>query len=188
VAVEAAPVAVEAVAVEAVAVEAAPVAVEAVAVEAVAVEAAPVAVEAVAVEAAPVAVEAVAVVAAPVAVEAVAVEAAPVAVEALAVPPVEAGEPTDADRPPGIVVPRGEGPDDLKMISGVGPKIEGILHGLGIYHFDQIAQWSAREVAWVDKYLKFSGRIVRDDWVAQADALATGGADEYRRRFGKDPR
>ncbi len=78
--------------------------------------------------------------------------------------------------------------DDLKMISGIGPKIEKILHDLGIYTFAQIAAWGPEEIKWVDQRLKFKGRIIREDWVAQADALATGGRDEYVRRFGKEPR
>ncbi len=79
-------------------------------------------------------------------------------------------------------------PDDLKLISGVGPKIEGILNGLGVYKFDQIAKWKKAERTWVDEKLRFKGRIERDDWVAQAKALAKGGADEYLRKFGKKPR
>ena len=78
--------------------------------------------------------------------------------------------------------------DDLKLISGVGPKIEGILHTLGIYTFSQVAGWKKAERDWVDGYLKFKGRIERDDWLKQAKALAKGGADEYRRVFGKEPR
>ncbi|HHN67556.1 MAG TPA: NADH-quinone oxidoreductase subunit NuoE [Thermopetrobacter sp.] len=78
--------------------------------------------------------------------------------------------------------------DDLKMISGIGPKLEKLLHELGVYTFRQIASWGAAEIRWVDDHLKFKGRIVRDDWVAQAEALATGGAAEYIRRFGKKPR
>jgi peptide/nickel transport system ATP-binding protein len=63
-------------------------------------------------------------------------------------------------------------PDDLKMISGVGPKIEGILNGLGVYKFEQISKWKKAERDWVDNHLKFKGRIDRDDWVKQAKALA----------------
>jgi NADH-quinone oxidoreductase subunit E len=74
------------------------------------------------------------------------------------------------------------------MISGIGPKIEGILHSLGVYTFAQVASWNAAEIAWVDDYLNFKGRITRDVWIAQADALAAGGRDEYVKRFGKDPR
>ena len=79
-------------------------------------------------------------------------------------------------------------PDDLKMIAGVGPNLEQVLNNLGIWTFGQVAAWSPNEVAWVDDYLQFKGRIVRDDWIAQADALAAGGRDEYVKRFGKEPR
>jgi NADH-quinone oxidoreductase subunit E len=63
-------------------------------------------------------------------------------------------------------------PADLKAISGIGPKLEKVLHGLGIWTFDQIAAWTPQEIAWVDDYLSFRGRIGRDDWIGQAKALA----------------
>ena len=93
----------------------------------------------------------------------------------------------ESGKPLGLAAPKGGKSDDLKMISGVGPKIEGILHELGIYHFDQIAQWTPAEVVWVDDHLKFSGRITREDWIAQAKALAKGGRKEYVKVFGKEP-
>lgn len=92
----------------------------------------------------------------------------------------EAGKPPAMDKP--------AEPDNLKLISGVGPKIEDILNELGIYKFEQIAKWKKSEREWVDGYLKFKGRIDRDDWVKQAKALAKGGAEEYERVFGKKPR
>ncbi|MAS08297.1 MAG: NADH-quinone oxidoreductase subunit NuoE [Ahrensia sp.] len=92
----------------------------------------------------------------------------------------------DGNRPAAMDKP--DNPDDLKMISGVGPKIEGILHSLGIYKWEQIAGWKKAECDWIDGYLKFKGRIEREDWVKQATALATGGVDEYVRVFGKKPR
>jgi NADH-quinone oxidoreductase subunit E len=91
----------------------------------------------------------------------------------------------DPNRPAGIEKPAAV--DDLKMISGVGPKNEGILHSLGIYTFAQIASWKQAEREWVDGYLNFKGRIDRDEWVKQADALARGGVEEYIRVFGKKP-
>jgi NADH-quinone oxidoreductase subunit E len=97
-----------------------------------------------------------------------------------------AAAPEDKNRPAGIARPAQ--PDDLSMISGVGPKIEGILHSLGIYKWEQIAGWKKAERDWVDGYLKFKGRIERDDWVKQAKALAKGGAAEYEKVFGKKPR
>ncbi|OBQ74813.1 NADH-ubiquinone dehydrogenase [Mesorhizobium erdmanii] len=64
-------------------------------------------------------------------------------------------------------------PSDLKAISGIGPKLEKVLNGLGIWTYAQIAAWSPQEIAWVDDYLSFNGRIGRDDWTAQAAVLAT---------------
>ncbi|MBZ9765768.1 MULTISPECIES: NADH-quinone oxidoreductase subunit E [unclassified Mesorhizobium] len=91
----------------------------------------------------------------------------------------------DKNRPAGIERPATV--DDLKLISGVGPKIEGSLHSLGIYTFAQVAAWKKAEREWVDGYLNFRGRIERDDWVKQAKALAKGGVAEYIRVFGKKP-
>ena len=91
----------------------------------------------------------------------------------------------DKNRPAGIDRPAAV--DDLKLISGVGPKIEGVLHTLGIFTFAQVASWKKAEREWVDGYLSFPGRIDRDDWVKQAKALAKGGVAEYIRVFGKKP-
>ncbi len=66
--------------------------------------------------------------------------------------------------------------DDLKLILGIGPKLELLCHALGFFHFDQIAEWTADEVAWVDENLEgFKGRVSRDKWVVQAKILAAGG-------------
>ena len=75
-------------------------------------------------------------------------------------------------KPETLDAARASGADDLKLISGVGPKLEGVLNDMGFWHFDQIAKWGAAEIAWVDSRLKFKGRIVRDDWMSQASELA----------------
>ncbi|WP_095589922.1 NADH-quinone oxidoreductase subunit E [Actibacterium ureilyticum] len=76
--------------------------------------------------------------------------------------------------------------DDLKLIKGVGPKLEQLLFSLGFYHFDQIAAWTGDEVAWVDQNLKgFKGRVSRDNWVDQAKVLAKGGKTEFAERVKK---
>ncbi|MEL6608441.1 MAG: 50S ribosomal protein L21 [Pseudomonadota bacterium] len=67
---------------------------------------------------------------------------------------------------------RDGGPDDLKKISGVGPKLEGLLHENGVFHFDQIAAWGPAEIAYMDDKLSFKGRIERDNWIAQATEFA----------------
>ncbi len=77
----------------------------------------------------------------------------------------------EGTRPASLDGPKGEA-DDLKKIGGVGPKLEGTLNELGIYHFWQIAEFTPDNVAWVDGYLSFKGRIDRDDWIGQAKAFA----------------
>ncbi|MFZ1679492.1 MAG: NADH-quinone oxidoreductase subunit NuoE, partial [Rhizobiaceae bacterium] len=71
--------------------------------------------------------------------------------------------------------PRAGKGDDLKLIWGVGPKLEKMLNGMGVWHFDQVAAWGKPELAWVDDRLEgFKGRASRDEWVRQARKLATG--------------
>jgi predicted flap endonuclease-1-like 5' DNA nuclease len=61
--------------------------------------------------------------------------------------------------------------DDLKKITGVGPKLEQILNKQGISTYAQIAGMSAKEMAKIGESLGFPGRIERDDWAGQAKAL-----------------
>ena len=78
------------------------------------------------------------------------------------------------------------GPDDLKQIKGVGPKLEKTLHGMGIFHFDQISTWGPKEQAWMDDNLEgFKGRATRDNWVEQAKVLAGGGETEFSKKVDK---
>lgn len=84
-------------------------------------------------------------------------------------------------RPEVLTGPRGGVADDLKKISGVGPKLEKLLNSLGFFHFDQIAGWSEAEIAWVDENLaSFKGRATRDNWVDQAKKLTHGGETDGR--------
>lgn len=83
------------------------------------------------------------------------------------------GSEVPGTRPATLTAPRGGAPDDLKRIRGIGPKLEALCNRLGFWHFDQIAAWSEDEIAWVDANLEtFKGRVTRDNWVAQARALA----------------
>jgi predicted flap endonuclease-1-like 5' DNA nuclease len=75
--------------------------------------------------------------------------------------------------------------DNLCRIKGVGAVIEKKLNNLGIYHFDQIANFSENEIAWVDEHLAFKGRIKREDWVNQAKLLAKGEETEFSKRVDK---
>jgi NADH-quinone oxidoreductase subunit E len=77
-------------------------------------------------------------------------------------------------RPELLAKPKGKA-DDLKLIWGVGPALEKLLNKIGVWHFDQIASWSAKELAWVDDKLEgFKGRAKRDEWIKQAKKLAKG--------------
>jgi len=91
--------------------------------------------------------------------------------------------PDAGTRPEALGGPRGGAADDLKKIKGVGPKLEKLCNELGFYHFDQIANWTEAEIAWVDNNLKgFKGRVSRDNWVDQAKILAEGGETEFSHR------
>lgn len=92
--------------------------------------------------------------------------------EPAAIDHVEAIQEDAGVKPEALDGPRNGQPDDLKRISGVGPKLEALLNGLGFYHFDQIASWTEAEITWVDAHLEgFRGRVRRDGWVAQAQQL-----------------
>lgn len=104
--------------------------------------------------------------------------------------PAKSVKPKDDGRPPRVRKPAK--PDDLKKISGVGPKLEATLNGLGVYKYEQIAAWKKVERDWVDDHLKFKGRIERDDWVKQAKALAReaakAGSATNRKTAARSPR
>lgn len=70
-----------------------------------------------------------------------------------------------------LKAPKGEA-DDLKRISGVGPKLEGTLNEIGVFHFWQISEWGPAEIAFMDDRLSFKGRIERDNWIEQAKEFA----------------
>ncbi len=91
--------------------------------------------------------------------------------------------------PKGLDAPRDGKKDDLVRIKGIGLKIEKKLNSLGIYHYDQIANWTQEEINWVNKFLHFSGRIEREDWIGQAKKLARGEMTEFAKRVdaGKVP-
>ena len=81
--------------------------------------------------------------------------------------------------PPSLPGPEGA-PDDLQRISGIGPGIEKTLHQLGIYHFHQIAGFTPENVVWMDRRLRFKGRIEREDWIGQARKFAAESFPERR--------
>lgn len=76
--------------------------------------------------------------------------------------------------------------DDLTMLKGLGPKAAGVLNGLGITRFAQLAALDDAQVAALDAQLgAFRGRILRDRWVEQARYLAAGDRAGFEAIFGR---
>ncbi len=68
--------------------------------------------------------------------------------------------------------------DDLKLISGIGPALEGKLNAAGISGYRQLATLSAADIEHIEsEVIHFSGRISRDDWISQAREL-------YAKKYG----
>jgi large subunit ribosomal protein L21 len=65
-------------------------------------------------------------------------------------------------------------PDDLEWIHGIGPGIAEKLHGIGVYHFWQVAALSPQDIAEIEHEVGFSGRAERDHWKDQARDLMAG--------------
>lgn len=115
----------------------------------------------------------------------------PVAAPAVAGPKAEAKPAAPAEAAPApsgkpnIPAAVGE-PDNLRLIKGVGPKLNTLLNSLGVTRFDQIAEWKEAEITEVDQYLgTFSGRITRDAWIDQAKFLARDDIAGFEKKYGK---
>lgn len=70
----------------------------------------------------------------------------------------------------GIEAARGE-PDDLKRITGITGKLEQRLNDAGVFHYWQIADLDADQVAALDRKLKLNGQVATDKWTEQAKKL-----------------
>lgn len=85
-----------------------------------------------------------------------------------------------------VTAPDVDQPDDLLRLKGVGPKLNGVLIGLGIRRFAQIASWTDADIVAIDARLgAFKGRAVRDQWVDQARYLAAGDVAGFEAKYGK---
>jgi len=71
---------------------------------------------------------------------------------------------------------------------GIGPAIQRTLNEIGITTFRQVAALTPQQVDAVETEAGFKGRATRNNWLQQADVLARGGVEEYRKVFGKDPK
>lgn len=111
-------------------------------------------------------------------------DAAPAPAAPAAAAPVAFASVSQAPSAPEVLsAPRGGKADDLKVIEGIGPALEKMINGLGVFHFDQIAGWSEADVAFFDARMdRFKGRIARDKWVAQARIIVTEGLERFQER------
>jgi predicted flap endonuclease-1-like 5' DNA nuclease len=74
--------------------------------------------------------------------------------------------------------------DDLSLIRGIDGPLETRLNEQGLYRFRDIAALAGSDAAALEIRLGLeAGRIAREDWAGQADALARGGTAEYQRRY-----
>ncbi|MFA5900819.1 MAG: 50S ribosomal protein L19 [Hyphomicrobium sp.] len=62
-------------------------------------------------------------------------------------------------------------PDDFTQIKGIDANLAGRLRQLNCIKLDQIANLSDEDIANIDEALQLGGRIEKDNWVSQAQAL-----------------
>jgi large subunit ribosomal protein L19 len=70
----------------------------------------------------------------------------------------------------GFKKPKGDA-DDLSKIKGVSADLVGRLNTIGVIKYEQIANFSDDDIANVDEALSLGGRVEKEDWVGQAQAL-----------------
>ena len=81
-----------------------------------------------------------------------------------------------------LAKPVGGKPDNLTLINGIGNVIEKKLHGLGVFHFVQIAKWTKAEAEEASKAVGFPGRALRENWMKEAAIFMKGGTTEHARK------
>lgn len=78
---------------------------------------------------------------------------------------------------------RPAGKDNLRKIKGIDLSIENNLNSLGIYHFDQISQWTNKNCDWIEEYLHLNNCIKKFQWVEQAKILELGKETVYSQKI-----
>lgn len=82
--------------------------------------------------------------------------------------------------------PRQKGKDNLKKIKGIDSLIEEKLNKLGIFHFDQVANWSNKNCDWIEEFMQISGCVKKFQWVEQAKILESGKETVYSLKVEKN--
>jgi hypothetical protein len=67
--------------------------------------------------------------------------------------------------------PRPTGKDDLKEIEGIDHQMENKLNTLGIFHIEQIAKWSEKNIDWIEEYFSIENRVTEEQWVEKAKEI-----------------
>lgn len=69
--------------------------------------------------------------------------------------------------------------DNLKKIKGIDEKLEEELYKLGIFHYEQIASWTSKNIKWIEGLLNMQDYVKANQWVEQAKILKTGNEADY---------
>jgi predicted flap endonuclease-1-like 5' DNA nuclease len=81
----------------------------------------------------------------------------------------------EAPELPPVVAAVSEAVDDLTRIRGIDGELKDRLVRLGVGSFATIAAWTASDVSLISQSLGVQGRIEQENWIEQAQILATGG-------------
>ena len=94
--------------------------------------------------------------------------------------------PAAAPRPAAPARADDAAPQDLKRIHAIDAATEAALNRLGIYRYDAISRWSRGELERIAQALGIRRqRMNRENWIEQAQMLATGVETHYARRRGR---
>jgi len=69
--------------------------------------------------------------------------------------------------------PRPMGKDSLQEIEGIDKNLEVKLNEIGIFHFDQIAEWTPKNCKWIEEHLNLEeNQIENQNWLVEAKNLS----------------
>lgn len=85
-------------------------------------------------------------------------------------------------KPPVLSSSQSNNKDNLKKIKGINTEIEKELNTLGIYHFEQISNWSSKNCDWIESFLLKAGCAKENNWVEQAKILKSGKETIYSQK------
>ena len=74
----------------------------------------------------------------------------------------------ESQKPELLSQPRNGVKDNLTQIKGIGPKLEEKLNESGIYHFEQIANWTESNMLWLEAHTLFASRVKKESWITEA--------------------